>query len=70
MAAYPTAADGPYRERPEQIFDHYVGRGITDLVAEEKHMGSHTITVACRSIQAAWARFGVEDGKALRQEPH
>lgn len=44
--------------------DHHAGRGVTDLVVEEKHMGSRALLVVARSAEAAQVRFGVEDGKA------
>jgi len=64
MAACPTTPDGPYLEHPVQALDHYVSRGVTDLVAEEKHMGSRAMLVVTRTADAAAARFGVEDRKA------
>ena len=64
MAACPTASEGPFLERPEQAMDHYAGRGVTDLVVEEKHMGSRALLVVAKSAEAAQVRFGVEDGKA------
>lgn len=63
MAACPTATEGPFLERPEQAMDHYASRGVTDLVVEEKHMGSRALLVVTQSADAAKARFGVEDGK-------
>ncbi|MEM7497561.1 MAG: polynucleotide kinase-phosphatase [Pseudomonadota bacterium] len=64
MAACPTAPDGPFLEHPEQALDHYAWLGVTDLVVEEKHMGSRALLVVARDADAAGARFGVEDGKA------
>ena len=64
MAACPTASEGPFLEHPEQAMDHYSGRGITDLVVEEKHMGSRALLVVAKDDGAAQVRFGVEDGKA------
>ncbi len=64
MAACPTAPDGPFLEHPNQALDHYAGRGVTDLVAEEKHMGSRAVILVTRNAEAASTRFGVEDGKA------
>ncbi|MEO1308791.1 MAG: polynucleotide kinase-phosphatase, partial [Pseudomonadota bacterium] len=63
MAACPTAPSGPFLERPEQAIRHFVDRGVTDLVAEEKHMGSRALLVVTKGPEAAQARFGVEDGK-------
>ncbi|MEM9013417.1 MAG: polynucleotide kinase-phosphatase [Pseudomonadota bacterium] len=63
MAACPTAAEGPFLEHPTYALDHYVRLGVTDLVAEEKHMGSRALMVVARDAAAAAARFGVEDDK-------
>jgi protein phosphatase len=64
MAPCPTAPEGPYLEHPVQALDYYAERGVTDLVAEEKHMGSRALLVIARDAEVARARFGVEDGKA------
>ena len=64
MAASPTATEGPFLERPEMAMDFFAERGVTDLVVEEKHMGSRALLVVARSAEEARARFGVEDGKA------
>ncbi|MEM6696436.1 MAG: polynucleotide kinase-phosphatase [Pseudomonadota bacterium] len=63
MAACPTAPEGPFLEHPAQALEFFVNRGVTDLVAEEKHMGSRALLVVARDSEAARARFGVEDGK-------
>ena len=63
MAACPTAPDGPYLEHPVQALNWFVERGVTDLVAEEKHMGSRALLVVAKDVDAARARFGTEDGK-------
>ncbi len=68
MAACPTATaeidDGSFLEHPFPALDWFVERGVTDLVAEEKHMGSRALVVVARDAEAAQRRFGVEDGKA------
>lgn len=64
MAACPTAPDGPFLEHPREAIEYFKTRGVTELVVEEKHMGSRALLVVCRSHEAAAARFGVEDGKA------
>ena len=63
MAACPTAPDGPFLEYPTQALDFYASRGVTELVVEEKHMGSRALMVVAKDVDAARARFGVEDGK-------
>ncbi len=64
MAACPTATEGPFLEHPDQAMDHYASRGVTDIVVEEKHMGSRALLVIAKNAEAAQTRFGVEDGKA------
>ena len=64
MAAPPTAPDGPFLEHPEQALEFFASRGVTDLVAEEKHMGSRALVVVTRDAETAAKRFGTEDGKA------
>ncbi len=48
-----------YLERPEQAFAYYQNQGITEVVCEEKHMGSRAVVVVCRDEAAANRRFGV-----------
>ncbi|MBW4475346.1 MAG: polynucleotide kinase-phosphatase [Tolypothrix brevis GSE-NOS-MK-07-07A] len=50
-----------YLERPEQAFAYYQNQGITEVVCEEKHMGSRAVVVVCRDEAAANRRFGVID---------
>lgn len=64
MAACPTATDGPFLERPAEALEFFASRGVTDLIVEEKHMGSRALLVVARDADAARARFGVEDGKS------
>ncbi len=64
MAASPTATEGPYLEHPDKALDFFVERGVTDLVVEEKHMGSRALLVVAKGAEAARQRFGVEDAKA------
>ncbi|MEL6318176.1 MAG: polynucleotide kinase-phosphatase, partial [Pseudomonadota bacterium] len=64
MAACPTATEGPWLEHPEPALDFFVKRGVADLVAQEKHMGSRALIALARDADAARRRFGVEDGKA------
>lgn len=64
MAPSPTATQGEFLEHPSLALDYFVTRGITDLVAEEKHMGSRALLVVCQDADAARARFGVEDNRA------
>lgn len=64
MAACPTAPSGPFLEHPEQALDYYRDQGVSEIVVEEKHMGSRALMVVARDSACARARFGVEDGKS------
>jgi len=64
MAACPTAPSGAYLEHPSQAIHYFAERGMTILVAQEKHMGSRALLVVAKDANAAATRFGVEDGKS------
>jgi len=57
-----SAAEG-WLERPEEAFAYYGTKGVTDLVIEEKHMGSRAIIVLARTLEAAEKRFGIAGGE-------
>ena len=46
-------------EHPEQAFTAYHSDGVTDVLCEEKHMGSRAVLLICRTPAAAQARFSV-----------
>jgi protein phosphatase len=46
-------------EHPNEAFDAYRADGVTQVVCEEKHMGSRAIVVVCRNDEAALRQFGV-----------
>ena len=46
-------------EHPEQAFTAYHSDGVTDVLCEEKHMGSRAVLLICRTPAAAHARFSV-----------
>lgn len=62
MSPSETSARDDLLEHPDEAFAYYVSQGITQLVCEEKHMGSRAIVAVCRDAAAARRRFGVEDG--------
>ena len=49
-------------EHPEEAFSYYRKQGVSDVVWEEKHMGSRAVVIVCRDPGAAEKRFGVADG--------
>ncbi len=64
MAPAAAPPQGPYLEHPDQALQYYRSRGVSDLVAEEKHMGSRALLIVARDAATARARFGTDDGKA------
>lgn len=51
-------------EHPAEAFAYFRSRGVSQVVCEEKHMGSRAVVVVCRDEQVARERFGVTDGEA------
>jgi protein phosphatase len=49
-------------EHPEQAFEAYRSEGVTDVVCEEKHMGSRAVVTLPRNAEAAERRFGAPGG--------
>ncbi|BAT53364.1 Metallophosphoesterase [Nostoc sp. NIES-3756] len=61
MSPVETSSVPGYLEHPSQAFAYYQSQEITEVVCEEKHMGSRAIVVVCRDEAAAEKRFGVVD---------
>jgi protein phosphatase len=59
MSPVETSQAPGYLERPEQAFAYYQNQGITEVICEEKHMGSRAVVIVCRDEVAANQRFGV-----------
>ncbi|NDJ25629.1 polynucleotide kinase-phosphatase [Nostoc sp. B(2019)] len=60
MSPVETSSTLGYLEHPAQAFAYY-HQEITEVVCEEKHMGSLAVVVICRDLVAAEKRFGVVD---------
>ena len=52
----------PYLEHPRGAFNYYWKTGVTDLICEEKHMGSRAVIIVCRNAEVAQIRFGLPYG--------
>lgn len=50
-----------YLEHPLEAFDYYKKRGISQVVCEQKHMGSRAVIILCRNAETAEKRFAVRD---------
>lgn len=58
MSPVETSTRKGFLERPEEAFSFFRERGQTELVLEEKHMGSRAIIALCRDDAVARRRFG------------
>jgi len=47
-------------EHPEDAFAYFRERGATQVVCEEKHMGSRAVAIVCRDADVARKRFGID----------
>ncbi|MEL7532720.1 MAG: polynucleotide kinase-phosphatase [Bacteroidota bacterium] len=50
-----------YLEHPQQALAYYKDRAITEVVCEEKHMGSRAIVIVCKEPKVAQSRFGLQN---------
>jgi protein phosphatase len=46
-------------EHPAEAFSYYRTNGVSQVVVEQKHMGSRAIVIVCRNQDVARERFGV-----------
>ena len=53
-----------YLEHPDEAFEEFAAAGVSEVVCEDKHMGSRAVAVLARTPEVAAARFGVTDGSA------
>jgi protein phosphatase len=49
-------------EHPAEAFASYQHEGVSQVICEEKHMGSRAVVVVCRDDAVALRRFGIEGG--------
>jgi protein phosphatase len=47
-----------FLEHPMEAFAYYRKQGVSEVICEEKHMGSRAVVVVCRDEEAAVERFG------------
>jgi len=59
MSPSETSKQPDLLEHPEEAFAYYRKEGVTEVICEEKHMGSRAVVIVCRDEDAARARFGV-----------
>ncbi|KAM3110804.1 polynucleotide kinase-phosphatase [Phormidesmis sp. 146-33] len=63
MSPVETSKEAGFLEHPAEAFAYYRKQGITEVVCEEKHMGSRAVVIVCKSSDAAQVRFGVTDNR-------
>jgi protein phosphatase len=59
MSPCETSKEPGLLEHPAEAFEYYRREGITQVICEEKHMGSRAVVIVCRDEDAARRRFGV-----------
>ncbi|MBD2354244.1 polynucleotide kinase-phosphatase [Tolypothrix sp. FACHB-123] len=59
MSPVATSALPGLLEHPQEAFAYYKSQDITEVICEEKHMGSRAVVIVCRDEAAAEKRFGV-----------
>ena len=64
MAPVSTSKRPDYLEHPDEAFAHYRKTGISQVVCEEKHMGSRAVLIFAKDSDAAQARFGITNEAA------
>jgi protein phosphatase len=63
MSPVETSRATGYLEHPAEAFAYYRKQGISQVICEEKHMGSRAVVIVCKSPEAAQKRFGISDGR-------
>jgi protein phosphatase len=66
MSPCRTSRRDGWLEHPDEALDYFAEHGMSQVVCQEKHMGSRALAVVCRSAEAASQRFGAENGEAGR----
>lgn len=59
MSPTDTSQEDGLLEHPAEAFQYYFANGVSQVVCEEKHMGSRAVVVVCRDNDVAATRFGV-----------
>ncbi|MCD6026519.1 MAG: polynucleotide kinasephosphatase [Solimicrobium sp.] len=59
MSPCETHSEGPWLEHPQEALAYYRGQGISEVICEEKHMGSRTVVIVCKSEEVVQKKFGI-----------
>jgi protein phosphatase len=63
MAPTATSQRPELLEHPEDAFAEYRAEGVSQVICEEKHMGSRAVVIVCRDDEAVRDRFGADGGE-------
>ncbi len=61
MSPVATSKLSDFLEYPTEAFNYYQQQNISQVICEEKHMGSRVVIVLCRDETVAEKRFGIKD---------
>ncbi len=64
MSPCETSPEHGFLEYPTQAFDYFRSQGVSQVICEEKHMGSRAVVVVCKDANAARERFRVTEGES------
>lgn len=64
MSPCETSSEPGLLEHPAEAFSYFRSQGVSQVVCEEKHMGSRAVVVICKDQDAARDRFGITEGEA------
>ena len=64
MSPCETSNETGFLEYPTQAFDYFRDQGVSQVICEEKHMGSRAVVVICKDANTARERFGVAEGES------
>lgn len=59
MSPSETSRENGFLEYPNEAFTYFRNQGVSQIVCEEKHMGSRAIVIICRDEETARKRFGI-----------
>ena len=62
MSPTETSNEAEWLEHPAEALDYFRRSGVTQLVCEEKHMGSRAVVIVAKDETAVQQRFGILDG--------
>jgi protein phosphatase len=61
MSPVTTSKTGDLLEHPEAAFEYYREQGVSQVICEEKHMGSRVIVIVAKDDEAIRKRFGIQN---------